>query len=711
MEKRPLALSSFRLALVCALFLSACGGKGNSGGTGTVTSVSITPTSVTVPLNTTTEFTASVTLSSSSSTSTSTSVTWEVNGTAGGSSTLGTIVASPTNVQVGIYTAPSVAPGVNNNVVNITAVAPEFPGSTTDTATVTSNTATVTIGSGAGLAITQLTSTVPAGGTHQFTATLNGLNDPNATWSVTQVAGANVGSINPVSGLYTAPPFPPPGASVTITATDPAAAAPATATVQITYSDLSFKGPFAFSYSGNDSSGFLAAAGSFVTDGQGNIVSGIEDLDSFSNGTSLELPFTGTYVVGADGRGSASISTGRGTTTWEFALTTNKHALMTRFDAKATGGGTIDQQNLNDLSTSTSILSGPYVFRAAGTDSSFRPMGMAGEFSADGSGNIPQSATILDVNDNGTLASGASGDTTLHGSYQFDASNAGTGRGILTLTSNTTGTLQFAFYVTDSAHLYFIENDNKDFLVGNLFAGAGPGVALASGGYSFTAGGTTTSGTLGAFATGGVLTANGAGGITAGTLDTNAPGKVTTNATLASCSYTTDPVSGRIALTISSGTCAASPNFAAYQAADGSAVMVELDSVADSTGRMFLQNLTSGTTFTGNFVIGVFGHGAFHGSSGLVQPDVTGQLVLSGSAGPTGTLDINNFSAVFKGDSIVQSGSSIAAASNGRATLVIEGSDPGVTYNLVYYVIGPNSALIFDQDANSVGTGALANQF
>jgi hypothetical protein len=713
MEKRALALSFLAFAVACALTLPACGGGGgNNGGTGTVTSVAITPTSATVPLNGTAEFSATVNLTSGSSTSTSTAVTWEVNGTAGGSSTVGTIVASSTDVQVGIYTAPAIAPGTNNNEVNVTAVAPQFPGSTTNTATVTSNTAVVTIGGALGLAITELTTTVPAGGTHHFVATLNGLDDPNATWSVTPVAGVDVGTINPLSGVYTAPAFPPPGGSVTITAQDPAATAPATATVQVIYSDLSFSGPFTFSYSGNDLSGFLAAAGSFVTDGQGNILGGVEDVESFLNGIQTELPISGTYAVGSDGRTTATINNGHGTATWQFVLTTNHHALMIRFDASATGSGTIDQQNLNDLTTSLSVLSGPYVFNAAGTDATFKPMALAGRFSANGAGQIPQTDTILDVNDNGAVTTA---DTTLDGSYTFDTVFPGTGRGTITLASNTTKTLEYAFYVVDSTHIHLVEIDSNAFLAGDAFSGASGGsfsnASLAAGSYVFTSGGTSATVSTNAYAAGGIFASDGGGHVTSGTLDTNNGGTVTADATMSSCAYGIDGTTGRIGLTLSASACAANPNFAAYQTAQGSAVIIELDSTAVSTGLVFPQNLPSSTALTGGFAFVLAGQGMFHNSSGSYQPEAEGEITVTGTT-VTGNLDIDNFNAAFKNDPLNTTTSSIAApGTNGRGTATLEGTDPDVTYKLVYYLIDANTALLFDQDTNRVVIGVIARQF
>src|ERR1700690_2655375 len=303
----------FYLAIVIpALFtLAACGG---GSGSATIKSVVISPTAATVPVNTTTQFTATVNLTDS--TTTNTAVTWQVNGVAGGTTTTGTIAPSTIDVQVGIYTAPAVAPGgTDNGQVDITAVATQTTTSTTTTPVlVTSNTAVVTVGAGEGLAVNPLTTTVPAGGSRLFAATLNSVADPNATWTITPTAGTgqtagDIGAIDPTTGLYTAPFFPPPGASITVTATDGTATAIATAT--IVFSDASLKGPFAFSYTGDNSSGFQAVAGSFIADGAGTIVSGVEDIDSFSTGVSTALAISGNYVVGPDGRGTITLNSGQ----------------------------------------------------------------------------------------------------------------------------------------------------------------------------------------------------------------------------------------------------------------------------------------------------------------------------------------------------------------------------------------------------------------
>jgi len=704
MQKRATVPSLLAFAIACALALVACGGGSSSS---TVTSVSITPTTANVPINGTTQFVATVNLTnSSSSTSTSTVVTWEVNGVAGGSTTTGTIVASTTDVQVGIYTAPGVVPSTNNGEVDITAVAPQNPNSTsssTSSATVTSNTAVVTIGVGSGLAITQLTTSVPAGATHQYHATLNGVNDDsNVTWTVSSTNGGDVGTINSLTGLYTAPDFPPPGGTVTITAVDPTVNTPATATAAIVYSNNSLAGPFAFSYSGSDSAGFFAAAGSFVADGQGNITSGVEDVESFLVGVSTGVQFTGTYVVGPDGRTTASIDTGHGIATWQFALTTNQHALMIRFDTNNTGSGTIDQQNLNDLTTSPTVVMGPYAFSASGIDGASNPIALAGEMTSNGSGSIPASGSMIDVNDGGTVTTET---PTVNGTYALDTSNSGTGRGTLTLPRTGGASAEFAFYVIDSTHLHIIEIDGAASLAGDMYAGAN---GSFSGTYVFTAGGTSAMSATGAYAEGGAFVSSGSGSITGGAIDVNNAGTVTTNTSLSATPYTVNGTTGRIALTLGSS------QFAVYQAANGTAVMVETDSSAVAAGLAYPQVTADATTVpaAGSFAFALGGQGLFHQASGATQPDVEGQLTLASTAFSGGSFDINNVNAVFKGDPVNTTTSTVATpSSNGRGTLTLEGQNPDVTYKLVYYLIDGNTALLFDQDATRVAVGSVARQF
>jgi hypothetical protein len=715
------------VALACLMGISSCGGPA----VGTVTAVTISPAAATVQINEQAEFTAQVAVTSSSTSTTTTIVTWYVNGVAGGNTSTGTIATSTLDALVGVYTAPAVVPNINSGQVNITATTPQIPGSTTNTNLITSNTAIATVGIGSGLSVSPLIATVPAGGPLQFSAILNNVaTTQGITWSVSSSAGGNIGTISP-TGIYTAPPSPPPGATVTITANDGTTTATATAT--ISFSDASLAGPFTFSYSGNNTSGFVAVAGSFLADGQGHIVSGVEDSNSFSTGAAKQVPITGSYGVGADGRTSMKFNVGSGSgagqgtaQTLQLALANFQHGALTRFDANNTGSGTVDQQNLNGLTTALTALSGPYVFSVAGGDAAFFPQGMAGKFSANGAGQITGGSPILDVNNSLNPAGAVSTeDRSLAGSYTMDATFPGSGRGTLTLTSTTTGSMQYAFYIVNttaseqSTQLHLVEIDTNNYLGGDAYAAptgsSFNAASLPSGNYPFTAGGTSPTG---AYAAGGVFISSGSGG-TSGVIDSNNAGTVTPDTTLGTCTYTVDPTSGRIDLLLStaSGTCAAGPGsttqeFAMYQSAAGPAVMLELDATAVSTGAAFAQT-TIPSTVTGNFSFGLAGQGVFHNAPALYQQNLSGQVTWSGVEAVSGKIDVNNFSAVFLSDPVFTTNTTIAApdGTSGRGTAVIQGMNPNVTYNLTYYVIDANTALLFDSDKTRVLIGTLNLQF
>ena len=700
--------------------MSGCGGSGPV----TVSSVSITPSSATVAPGAQADFTATVNLandvntSTSTPISTSTVVTWEVNGVAGGNSTLGTIVSSTTDNQLGIYTAPTVVPTVNNGQVSITAVAQQTNTTTTTssssgTNTVTSNTATVTVSVAQGFSMSPTISTVPAGGTVQFSSILNGVADVHTVWTIASSTGGNPGTIGVSSGLYTAPLVPPSGNSITITGTD--GTNTASETITLTYSDHSITGPYAFSYTGNNQLGFSAVAGSFVADGNGNIESGVEDTSSFQTGVTTEVAFTGNYVVMPDGRGSVNLNNG---TTWHFVLAGNQHAVILRSDVDNTGSGSMDQQNVNALTNSTSAIAGAYVFNGTGANATtFTVLAIGGRFISDGAGNIPAGSNILDLNSGGTVTKS---DTSLSGTYLFDPVFPGTGRGTLSITSTSTGSRQFAFYAVTSSQLKLIEIDRSVYFSGDAFSaqgGAPFSVAnLAAGPYVFKAGGNSTTG---AYAAAGLFSSDGAGNMTGGVFDANNAGTIQNNVTLTSCGYSVDATTERVDLKLCG---AGSSEFAVYPTTQGTAVMVEIDSTAISSGIVFQQQSPSAVAPSGNFAMALTGQGIFHNAPSSYQQDVEGQMVLASGSFSSGNLDINNFNGVFTSDPIntgsTTSGttttalSSFAApAANGRGTALITGTNPSVSYKLVYYGVNANTTFLLDQDSGFILNGVLLTQF
>lgn len=115
----------------------------------------------------------------------SNTVTWSVDGTAGGNSTVGTIDAS------GLYTAPS---GAGSHSIAATSAVDTAANASARVAVFT-----LTISPTSGV-------TVAPSATEQFTATLQGLSNSGVSWSVDGVANGNstVGTISS-AGLYTAP--------------------------------------------------------------------------------------------------------------------------------------------------------------------------------------------------------------------------------------------------------------------------------------------------------------------------------------------------------------------------------------------------------------------------------------------------------------------------------------------------------------------------
>src|SRR6266513_1476375 len=148
--------------------------------------VTISPVAATVGAGGTQQFTATVENTSN------TAVTWQVSGVTGGNATVGTISNS------GLYTAPTVVP--NPAIVTVTAVSQADP---TKSA---SAQVTITPAAVVRVTISPVSATVGAGGTLQFTATVQNTSNTAVTWQVSGVTGGNatVGTISS-SGLYTAP--------------------------------------------------------------------------------------------------------------------------------------------------------------------------------------------------------------------------------------------------------------------------------------------------------------------------------------------------------------------------------------------------------------------------------------------------------------------------------------------------------------------------
>lgn len=724
LSKSAVAILS-AVALLAFAGLSACG----SGGGGVTPSITISPMQASVPVNQTAHFLATVNNSSSG-------VTWAVSGVAGGNSTVGTIQNDGANPLQGDYVAPASVP--TSNPVSVTAV---LQGNTN----IVSNAASVSVTAAQGLQVNPASTNALAGATVSFSATLNGAPDNNVTWSIVPLPnGGNPGTIGSTSGVYTAPLFPPPGAQVTVKGVDGNNSGTSTVTIQ--YGLASLQGTYAFAYTGDDGSGFFTAAGSFTANGNGSIGTGVEDALDLNVGATQAIQISGgNYTVGPDGRTQIQFTAGGNTVTLEAALTTNLHGLVIEYDNTATGSGTIDQQTTADFGS----LGGPFVFSLSGADGGFNPLGFAGAFTAS-AGNIPNVNAIVDVNDGGdvnnncpnlgcNLAPGDP-DTSLSGSYSFDANNPNSGRGTITMSATnfgifTTGSqVVFAFYMVDHTHLHLVEIDNQAATSGDIYQGllGGPfGTnVLAKGNYPMSLGGTSTQG---AYAAGGIFGVDGTGDVSGGIFDNNSGGNpINKGLTINKCGYGTgyspngvDAGTGRVDLLLglSSGTGCGTPShsvdeFALYPTAltQPSAVMLEIDSNFITGGNAYAQQ-GSAVSPTGSFAFNLTGQGIFHNQAGSYQQDAVGQLILNGTAFTGGNVNINNYGSVLPSASVTINSSTLGAVSTdfGRGTmkltvLIPQGGGSPV-YNMAYYYVDPNTYLLIDLDNNRIANGVIADQF
>ncbi|MGH9679240.1 MAG: hypothetical protein ACRD4Y_04760, partial [Candidatus Acidiferrales bacterium] len=163
---------------------------------------------------------------------TNTAVNWSVNGTPGGSSTIGAVDAN------GVYTAPTILPATGTVTVTATSAADSTK----------SASASIQITSNISISVSPQAASVELGSSKAFSATVNsaGSANPNITWAVsgTGCAGATCGIVD-TFGNYTAPQILPNPPSVSLTATsvaDPSKSGIAAITITSSFT-VSLTGP------------------------------------------------------------------------------------------------------------------------------------------------------------------------------------------------------------------------------------------------------------------------------------------------------------------------------------------------------------------------------------------------------------------------------------------------------------------------------------
>jgi hypothetical protein len=233
-----------------------------------------------------------------------------------------------------------------------------------------------------------------------------------------------------------------------------------------------FKGQYAFTLSGFNSSGFQAAIGSFTADGSGHITAGYVDANGVSPGVQSNSITAGgsSYSVGSDGRGCATIQTPFYTYTTRFALapTSSVASAGTVQEWESGSSPFIASGQIFLQNVPSQAPAGNWVFQARGIyglSNQYR-MGFIGAGGGGGS-NAEYDVNVEGRHFNYTQVSGTS----------ISTFNPTTGRGTASTTLAKGTTLNLVGYLVSSTYLIELTTDT---LANGIFLAIGDGRAQSS---------------------------------------------------------------------------------------------------------------------------------------------------------------------------------------------------------------------------------------
>lgn len=463
--------------------------------------------------------------------------------------------------------------------------------------------------------------------------------------------------------------------------------------------NAALNGNYAFTFNGftgsGGSSAVFAAVGRFTADGAGNVTKGELDSNGIGAGAVLTAqPFSGTYTIGADNRGTMTLNIAGSTAQLAFAMTASGNAQFIEFDA-AGGSGTIGSGTIERADTaafSTAGITGDYAFGLSGFDASNNRLAFAGRLTADGASNFTNAAG--DLNDSGTVGSAS------FTSSGYTVSDTANGRGTANMSFSFGGTpftLNFVFYVVNSGKLFAMETDTLGGSV-PLLSGALMQQQTPAGGFSNASlnGGMVLSltGRNGCgSATGapdliaGLLTADGNGGLTL-SFDNACGGTASSNSGLSGT--TTVAANGRVSISIATFAEIAylvSANQIFYLGTESSVFFGPGDAQAAET--------FNNASLSGNYAgfatnPATFGVTTFSGEFTADGASPTGNL--------TGARDISDAGGLTSDQAFSATYSISSSPINGRGTVTITSASGG---SALAYVISPSKFVVLPtSDAN-----------
>jgi hypothetical protein len=433
--------------------------------------ITVTPGTATVPAVGTQQFTVLVEGVAN------TDVEWQVNGTPGGSSSLGTISAA------GLFTAPSAIPA--GGAITVSAVA-QADTSKSDSVVVAVVHSPAQLSGQYAIAywgrdsdgLIYAAGSIIADGNGTITGGILDLNaavglSPNlglsGTYSVSEDGRAEFLLVDSDTFTYTLRAVFISPDQLHVIQFDTFAAGTGVIERQdpASFTDAAFAGGYALRFEGVSLNGFEMFAGRMTADGAGGLSAGVMDIND-SGVDTRAAPFTGVYNIAANGRGTVSLDTGAamGVVTFAVYMVSSGKAHFVSLDSNPAFLGTAERQSLASFSNAN--LSGDYVFNSAG----FGVTGFVynvGRFTANGNGAT--SAGVTDENGNGMPLENLA----FTGAYSVVSNGRGTAAFTFTF-----GTTDYSFYMVSPGRAFFVQHGAYIVACGDLDAQQGGPFSAAS---------------------------------------------------------------------------------------------------------------------------------------------------------------------------------------------------------------------------------------
>lgn len=440
------------------------------------------------------------------------------------------------------------------------------------------------------------------------------------------------------------------------------------------FSNASLSGAYAFTLTSFPTTRPNFEAGSILADGNGNIVSGVEDINASTVATAVAL--TGKYSIYPDGRGTVTLTGNGQTRSFRIVLNSNSATLgdndgqLLQSDLLGNAIGTIEKQDSSSF-TNAGMANNSYVFRTGGFDLSGANRSAVGVLAMDSQGATANG--VQDLNDNGNVTS----DTAVTESN--GTVNSGTGRALSSM-----GGSQFAMYMVSANKMNLIQLDASLPAIG--IAEKQTATIPSDGGYVFQV---ETGGTQGRAWMMGQFSV--AGSAITGGVETQA---IAVGITVTGGSFTLAS-NGRA--TLLQNTDHGFRNFAAYVV---SAQKMYVGLTNDPHSASGVAELQQGNSFSAASLNGDYSFGA--AQTGQSNLTILGQMVADGKGNLSGVQDLSQPG---KSNSAPVSGTySISANGQGTISLLSPSSVPG----FIVYVVSPTKVLLWGNpspDANGIAFG------